>query len=154
VRSVSSVDDDTDRKIDQVEERFELLFSGFRQHLQEHARAIDSALTPAGYRTLKTLAHLGPTNQAVLAEVLGFDKSSLSRQLHQLADLGLVSRTQDATDGRAAVVRVTPEAHARLEGLRAEARGTFRARLADWAPDDLDALCRLLAALQEVSPAR
>lgn len=143
--------DDPAARIDQLEERFDLLLRVYRRRVQERARAVDAALQPAGYKTLKTLASMGPTNQAVLAEVLGFDKSTLSRQLHQLADLGLVSRTPDAQDGRAAVVCVTPEARARLDEVHADARDTFRARVAAWSPNEVAELNRLLAWLQDAA---
>jgi len=149
--AAGSSNDDPAARIDQLEERFDLLLRAYRRRAQERARAVDAALQPAGYKTLKTLASLGSTNQAVLAEVLGFDKSTLSRQLHQLVDLGLVSRAPDAQDGRAAVVCVTAAARARLDEIHADARDSFRARVSTWSPHEVAELERLLTRLQDAA---
>jgi DNA-binding MarR family transcriptional regulator len=144
---VASSLDGTTRKLDRLENLFERFAVVMQRRFRQRASEIDRALAPAGYRTLKTLARLGPTNQSSLIETLSLDKSALSRHLHQLAELGLVARVPDPSDGRAAVVSVTPAAHARLDESRNAARDSFRTRLAAWDPADLDDLLRLLALL-------
>jgi DNA-binding MarR family transcriptional regulator len=139
-----------DQQLDRLEQQFGHLFGRFRQHVRNYAAEIDPALQPAGYRTLTTLAMLGPTNQSVLAAALGFDKSVMSRQLHQLEELGLVVRQVDTEDRRASVVDVTEAAHAHLREGRLTARSAFRRGLAGWDPNDLDELTRLLAKLETV----
>ena len=83
------------------------------------------------------------------AETLGFDKSVLSRQLHQLEELGLVTREQDPRDRRAVILRPTPVAVAKVEALAQGDRDDFRAQMLDWEPGELDELVRLLAKLRD-----
>lgn len=79
--------------------------------------------------------------------MLGFDKSVLSRQLHQLQDLGLVTRAPDLEDGRAVILSATPDAISRIRAVRGSQRDEFRHRLSQWAETDLDSLSRLLGDL-------
>jgi DNA-binding MarR family transcriptional regulator len=139
--------DDVARGLDLLEQQFEQFSIAFRQRMKARAAAIHPCLPPAGYRTLTTLAHVGPVNQSVLTETLGVEKSVLSRQLHQLIGLGLVTRAQDPQDGRAAIVEVTPAARARLAAVHGAARDSFRQRLTEWDPRDLEHLTGLLARL-------
>lgn len=143
-----------ERKLDLLENQFGALFDTIRQRLRTRSTAIDPTLQPAGYRALMALAQLGPTSPTVIAEALGFDKSVLSRQLHQLGELGLVTREPDAKDGRAVVITLTPTALARIEAANAEDRDLFRSRLGTWDAEDLDTLIRLLAKLQNDPPQR
>lgn len=147
-RAAASPEEDVAAELDGLEQRFELLTIAFRQRVKQDAAALHPGLPPAAYRVVTTLARSGPVNQSVLAEALGFEKSVLSRQLHQLADLGLVTRAPDPRDRRAAVIAVTPEALERLAALRSAARDSFRRRMAAWDRSDLRDLDRLLARLQ------
>lgn len=139
--------EDVVREVDLLEQRFEQLTILFRQRVKADAAALHPGLPPAAYRVATALARSGPMHQSALAEALGFEKSVLSRQLHQLADLGLVTRAPDPRDRRAAIVAVTPAALERLTALRDAARDSFRRRMAAWDRDDLRDLDRLLSRL-------
>lgn len=134
-------------RIDTLERQFAALYNAYRQQMRQRSDDIDPALQPSGYRTLVELVVGGPTGARDLAEALGFDKSVLSRQLHQLEELGLVTREQDPSDRRAVIISATPEAVARILAIRGHDRDAFRARLSTWPRADLDDLTRLLTAL-------
>ena len=137
----------TEARLDALERQFGVMFEAFRQRQREQALMIDPALQPTGLRTVAALVDGGPTGAGPLADLLGYDKSVLSRQLHQLEELGLVTREQDPSDRRAVIISATPEAVARILAIRGDDRDAFRARLSTWPRADLDDLTRLLTAL-------
>ena len=80
------------------------------------------------------LQDLGPLRAGDLVTRLGQDKSTVSRQVAKLVELGLVDRTADPVDGRAQVLAPSPEGSARLARIRAARRvalGSGPRRLAD-----------------------
>jgi DNA-binding MarR family transcriptional regulator len=96
---------------------------------------------------LGTVARLGPLGLGRLAEIEGVNPTMLSRIVAKLDDAGLVHRTPDPADRRAAHVEVTDtglELHLRM---RAERTRLLVDRLADLTPEHRD---RLLAALPAI----
>jgi DNA-binding MarR family transcriptional regulator len=137
-------------RLDQLEQQFATLFDAYRQRIRQQAALIDPALQPSGYRTLLALITNGPSKAGTLAETLGCDKSVLSRQIHQLQDLGLVLRAPDEDDGRAVILSATSHAISQIELVRASRRDEFRTRLAQWCETDLATLNRLLGELARI----
>lgn len=105
---------------------------------------LHSGLDGAVYAVLLLLDDAGPLRASDLVVRLGMDKSTVSRQVAALVDLGLVERTADPLDGRARALAITAEGHRRLGDLRAERRARWQADLADWDPADVAALASLL----------
>lgn len=132
-------------EIDALERQFAQLFTAYRQRVRDQATEVDPSLQPSGYRALHELVLRGPAAAGPLADALGFDRSVLSRQLHQLERLGLVERAPDPADRRVVVVSATPTAVERMQALRDVDRDAFRSRLATWPQDELTTLTRLLA---------
>ncbi|HEY0127069.1 MAG TPA: MarR family winged helix-turn-helix transcriptional regulator, partial [Blastococcus sp.] len=85
---------------------------------------------------------------------LGLDKSTVSRQVASLVDLGLVDRAADPVDGRAQVLRPSAEGSARLARIREVRRARWEADLGDWPAADIATLGELLARLNRVGEAR
>ena len=79
-----------------------------------------------------------------LAETFAVHKSTVSRGLAALEQLALVERLPDPSDGRARLVRLTPDAVERVEKVRRRRHEALAAVLEDWDSDDLTALARLL----------
>jgi DNA-binding MarR family transcriptional regulator len=112
-------------------------------------RRYDRALRPVGlrltqYSILANLDSAGAMSITALAERLGMDRSTLSRNLRPLERAGLV-RFQDGSDRRAREAAITAAGHDRLTLARPywqEAEGSFRRALG---PTDSEALRRLLA---------
>lgn len=139
--------DGTDAALDRLEQQFTVLYAAYRQRFRDQSAAVDAALQPSGYRTLVQLVLGGPVAAGELADVLGFDKSVLSRQLHHLESLGLIERDRDPVDRRSVIISPTAEAVRRVDRVRRDARDAFRNRLSRWSPEEVDELHRLLGNL-------
>ena len=86
----------------------------------------------------------GPVGVVELADHLGRDYTTVSRQVARLEQLGLVTRRASAEDGRVREARITPlgkQATNAVDKARARmAMAVFR----DWPQDDFDSLVALL----------
>ncbi|TVP75671.1 MAG: MarR family transcriptional regulator [Gemmatimonadales bacterium] len=60
-------------------------------------------------RALEAVMDLGPLSLQVLADHLQVDKSTASRVVAALTDKGYLARERDPSDGRALLLRATPE---------------------------------------------
>lgn len=69
---------------------------------------------------------------------------TVSRQVRQLEDLGLVVRTQDPIDGRAILLEVTDAGIDALQRMRAEWQRTVAGILESWPKKDREILGELL----------
>ena len=69
---------------------------------------------------------------------------TVSRQVRQLEDLGLVTRTQDPVDGRAVLLEVTGAGVDALQRMRGEWQQTVAEILASWPEKDRQILGELL----------
>lgn len=69
---------------------------------------------------------------------------TVSRQVRQLEELGLVGRTQDPIDGRAVILEVTDAGVDALQRMREEWRLTVAEILEPWPDKDRDILGELL----------
>jgi DNA-binding MarR family transcriptional regulator len=69
----------------------------------------------------------GVVSTSVLAQLLGIDPSTASRNLTGLQRAGLISRRRDAEDGRQTDVRLTPKGKRMAEALNAAALRGFNA---------------------------
>lgn len=111
-------------------------------------------LDGAAYGLLALLHDAGPLRASDLVSLLDLDKSTVSRQVGSLVELGLVDRAPDPADGRAQVLTPSAEGAARLERIREARRARWEADLADWPADDITALGELLARFNRIREAR
>jgi DNA-binding MarR family transcriptional regulator len=111
-------------------------------------------LDGAAYGLLALLQDTGPLRASDLVAMLGLDKSTVSRQLSSLVDLGLVDRAADPVDGRAQVLTPSPEGSARLARIRESRRARWAADLSDWPTEDVATLAELLARINTIGEAR
>ncbi len=107
--------------------------------LREAGIALDRALFPLLVRIGASAA----LNVAVLAEQVGRDQSTVSRQTARLADLGLIRRRAARTDRRAREALITAEGRRLIEAITAARRRLLDRLLADWSAADVQALARL-----------
>jgi DNA-binding MarR family transcriptional regulator len=111
-------------------------------------------LDGAAYGLLALLQDGGPLRASDLVARLGLDKSTVSRQVSSLVDLGLVDRAADPVDGRAQVLTPSEEGSARLARIRDTRRARWEADLGDWPTADVATLGELLARLNRLGEAR
>jgi DNA-binding MarR family transcriptional regulator len=103
-----------------------------------------NSMDRAAYLLLNRLDKQGPMGVKALAEGMGIDSSTVTRQVAPLVTAGLVKRTSHPDDGRAVVLALSPRGRQRLEEVRAS-RGRLMAVVTDeWSPEDREAFCALL----------
>ena len=111
-------------------------------------------LDGAAYGLLVLLDDAGPLRASDVVARLGLDKSTVSRQVAALVDLGLVDRAADPGDGRAQVLSTSVEGHRRLSEVRDARRARWVADLSDWATHDVATLAELLGRLNRLGEAQ
>ncbi len=94
---------------------------------------------PAAY-LLDALARSGPVRASDLAVQIGLDLSTVSRQVHALGERGLLDRTPDPRDRRAALVGITDLGRQELQAVWRHRVDTVRTTLDTWSPADRTAL--------------
>jgi DNA-binding MarR family transcriptional regulator len=99
---------------------------------------------------LGTLANCGPSRLTTLAERTGFN-ASVSRQVADLENAGLLKRTTDPHDRRAVLLEATVEGQDLMSRLIAGRRGRVERILTDWSTKDIQTLGRMLAKLNEAT---
>jgi DNA-binding MarR family transcriptional regulator len=126
------------------------LTSLMRAMKELHSQVVEQSDLPcelAGTFVLGRLAVLGPVRLTQLAQELGLDPSSVSRQVSSLERHGLVAKEKDPRDQRAQQLALTERGLAAVESLRnARAQALVRL-LPDWSDADLDALNATLGRL-------
>jgi DNA-binding MarR family transcriptional regulator len=116
---------------------------------RERARAGD--VTPQQAETLQVIAERGTVSTSSLAQMLGIDPSTASRNLAGLERAGLISRKKGSDDGRQTDVRLTPRGRRTAEAVTQDAVHAFNS-LMDRLPrgdrqrvtDALEVLARLV----------
>jgi DNA-binding MarR family transcriptional regulator len=105
--------------------------------------AVGVALDRASYSVLFRLQE-GPARLSDLAQKVGVDISTLSRQVHHLEAAGLVSRQVVEEDRRAAMLSVTDQGRDLIRRMRAAKRAVFTEMLEGWTPEERAELGRVL----------
>ncbi|MDX6247567.1 MAG: hypothetical protein QOF10_927 [Kribbellaceae bacterium] len=135
-----------------VEQELSVLFRRARSASMLLARRVHPEMDAAGYALISqvevgTAGGGAGVRASDVAQALGLDKSTVSRGLAQLENLGLIERVGDPDDGRARLLRLTATGSARFDAMRAQRQTEFRAILARWDTTDLNDLARLLTRL-------
>ncbi|MET9545999.1 MarR family transcriptional regulator [Streptomyces sp. NPDC006627] len=136
-----------DREFLSLERELSLLMRRARASSGEMARQVHPDLEPAAYGLLVCLDDSGPQRATDLAAYIGVGKATMSRQLRAMEELGLVSREPDPADGRAWLIRLTPDGRARFRTVRAARRARYVRQLQGWDRSEVAELARLLGQL-------
>ncbi|MFF9644636.1 MarR family winged helix-turn-helix transcriptional regulator [Kitasatospora aureofaciens] len=137
----------------QATDRTEPVHTQLQYQLAVFARRMEQVRTSGGVGTLDRAAYLlldrlerhGPANVKALAEALGVDSSTVTRQVAPLVAAGLVGRVQDPADRRAVRLALTSCGTGRLAEVRDGRAELTRRLVADWPPEEQQAFCALLA---------
>lgn len=108
--------------------------------IREAGIPLDRALFPL----LVGIGRLGPVGIVELADRIGRDYTTVSRQVGKLEELGLVSRRAGEGDRRVREAVVTAKGRAMTERVDAARLRLGRAILKDWEPAEIDTLLRLM----------
>ena len=112
-----------------------------------------SSLTKAESSVIATLERIGPLRVSELADVEGVNPTMLSRMVGKLEDAGMVRRSADPQDGRAALVTVTPAGSELQRRLRAERTRLLADRIATMPDTESARLMSALPALEALADA-
>ncbi|MEJ0067060.1 MAG: MarR family transcriptional regulator [Caulobacteraceae bacterium] len=107
--------------------------------LREARVALDRALFPL----LVRLGLTGPLSVAVLADQVGRDHTTISRQLAKLESLGLIVREGGESDRRVRIARLAPAGDQIVQAITTARRRLLSQVLADWSETDLASLATL-----------
>ena len=99
----------------------------------------------AGYAVLVRVGELAPVRLSELAQYLGLDVSTVSRQVQQLEQRGLLARQSDPADGRAVQLELTPSGVIVTQRMRDGWCETVEEIIRDWNGDDVEQFGRLIA---------
>jgi DNA-binding MarR family transcriptional regulator len=107
-------------------------------------RAAGIRLERALFPLLIGIERVGPIPLVALAEGLGRDYTTVSRQVSKLEQLGLVKREPNTVDRRVRKVAITPEGKAMTKRIDAARTRIARKVFASWEPSEVEALVRLM----------
>ncbi|MGC4083729.1 MAG: MarR family winged helix-turn-helix transcriptional regulator [Vicinamibacterales bacterium] len=113
--------------------------------IRDSGIALDRALFPL----LVGIERLGPIGIVNLAERIGRDYTTVSRQVAKLETLGLVTRQPDVNDRRIRRTIVTPKGKLMTGAVDATRERNVRALFATWDKRDFDELVRLVGKFAE-----
>lgn len=136
-----------DAAVARVEREFGRLFARIRAGWREAAATVHPELQPSGYQVLISILSGEATTASAIVERLRTDKSTVSRQVRQLTELGLVDSIRDPDDRRARRLVATDLAKERVAIARAAYEGRIGERLRTWTAADLDHFAELLDSL-------
>jgi DNA-binding MarR family transcriptional regulator len=116
--------------------------------------------TPCGQPVSVTQAHAiselgrrGALSQRSLGASLRLEKSTISRLVDQMVELGLVVRRANPTDRRSVLVELTATGRRRAERLRVAQQSLFEGLLDQVPPGDRDSVVHGLQRLEEAARA-
>jgi DNA-binding MarR family transcriptional regulator len=135
-------DDETMRAL---EHEMGVLVRRIRRMIAERARMVHPDLSPVAYSMLMALNDSGPRRASDLVDLFSIDKGAVSRQVGSLLELGLIERSPDPEDRRAAILAITEEGSRRLSTIAEIRRAEVSQRLAGWNEDDLKGFVETLA---------
>jgi DNA-binding MarR family transcriptional regulator len=136
----------SDPQLLKVYEFVELVASSVRSRRQSErlTRVAGVPITTASLGALRLVHRHGPIAVADVAQRLGVDQSTASRQLRPLDEHGLIRRKADSRDRRVAWLSSTQAGRALLDRVREVSLNDFDVALAGWSARDRRLLAELL----------
>jgi DNA-binding MarR family transcriptional regulator len=110
-----------------------------------------SDITPSQGSALARIEQDGPLRLGALAELEGTTPATISRVTDSLSVRHLIERVPDPADGRASLVRLSPEGGAVLHQLRSDYTEALRAALARLDPEERSLIRRSIPVLSRLS---
>lgn len=108
------------------------------------AARFDPTLQPAAFLIVRWLFSFGPTSATSLSESTAMDRSSVSRLVNQLKNLGYVKSEQSPSDRRGVLVSLTELGQQRTIDALKEKENAYYERIEKWDDSKLEAFIDLL----------
>lgn len=121
-----------DRGLDALEHEVLVLVRRARRVIAARAAQVHPDLSPASYLLMGLVRDRGQVRAADVCDAFDLDKGAVSRQVQQMAELGLVERTADPADRRATLITLTDAGREALEAVDRRRRSRLRDRLDEW----------------------
>ena len=106
--------------------------------------ASDPAADHSPLLLLIKLVHTGPLRASALADLVGADPSTVSRQVASLVKAGFVRREADPNDGRACLLVPTELGQATIDEYKDRQAVAMAPVVGDWSPQERTDFLRLL----------
>jgi DNA-binding MarR family transcriptional regulator len=108
------------------------------------AASFDSSIQPAAFHIVRWLYSYGPTSASALAEATAMDRSSVSRLLKQLENLGYVKREDSPKDRRAILLTLTDLGRQKTYDALQDKEFVFYERIVQWDNQQLETFIQML----------
>ncbi|MGN6715597.1 MarR family winged helix-turn-helix transcriptional regulator [Anaerocolumna jejuensis] len=108
------------------------------------AALFDSTLQPAAFLIVRWLLSYGPATATALAESTAMDRSSVSRLVAQLKQLGYVQSETSPEDRRGVIISLTEAGREKASNAIKEKEKEFYKRISTWENSDLETFIDLL----------
>ena len=131
--------------------RMRMAIGRLSRRLRTTVAGSDAGLTPTRISVLLTVVREGPVRLSALAESESLNPTMLSRAISHLTDAGLLERTSDDGDRRAAWVQATADGRRLAERMRSERTDALNAALATLPEADRRSLEQALPALESLA---
>lgn len=124
--------DERDRGLDALEHEVLVLVRRARRVIADRAAQVHPDLSPASYLLMGLVRDRGQVRAADVCDAFDLDKGAVSRQVQQMAELGLVERAADPADRRATLLTLTDAGKEAMALVDARRRERLRERLDEW----------------------
>jgi DNA-binding MarR family transcriptional regulator len=131
--------------------RLRTVIGRLARRVRTTAAARQAGLTPTAISILLNAARTAPIRMGELAESEGINPTMLSRVVGGLVDKGLLERTSDTYDRRAAWLTVTRKGRRLTERMKNERTEAVNAAMGALAPDERRRIERALPALEALA---
>jgi DNA-binding MarR family transcriptional regulator len=131
--------------------RLRAVIGKLSRRLRPTPTARAAGLTPTRISVLLTVVREGRIRLSDLAEAEGINPTQLSRAVAHLVETGLVARSADEGDRRAAWLRPTAAGRKLTDRIRRERTDALNAALTGLAPDERERIVTALTALEHLA---
>jgi len=131
--------------------RLRVAIARVSRRLRTTSAGAAAGLTPTRISVLLTVVRDGPLRLSALAQAEGLNPTMLSRVIAELVDAGLLARTSDEGDRRAAWVEATSAGHDLAQQMRRERTDALNVALEGLSAADRRLLEKALPALEELA---
>jgi DNA-binding MarR family transcriptional regulator len=131
-----------DETIGQLEAQMAVLARRIENTARKQSALSD--MDRASYVIARTLDESGRLTVNDIARHVNLDASTVTRQLAVMDSRGFIERHSDPDDRRSSVIALTPLGRKRMRALSEARRKRFAVFVADWSPEDVAHLARLL----------